>query len=379
MPGLHAIHAPSSAKRWINCTASATAISKLGIVDDEDEDSPSTLGTKAHDEIDRLLGSMNGATIGGGDFLAIAKPLDPNHFAAFGIGLFYDYVRQLVTASPGVVWVEQRVFLTNDIWGRLDFAHWDEVKRILTIVDYKNGYVPVEAGAEQLMVYAAAIIYTMQLRGVEWVRLVVVQPNDFRPVPRVKQHVITAAQLYDFANKAVTAATGPKTFTAGEHCRYCPLFGRCEATRDLLTQLSNLFARRVEDVPADMIEKFLICKKPIEDYFKNLEKHATKVELKTPGSIEGMKLVTSNTHRAWNDPAAARRFIVDRFGTDVLDIPSPAQVETLGVAKDEVNKMASKPEGGPVLAFAKDARKPFVRKTVQEMFATSIVGIQVPS
>ena len=352
----HATYAPSSAKRWMNCTASAMAISKIG---EQEEGEEAQVGTAAHDEIDRVLGHMNGLMWSQRN--CITTP-NPNHPAIEGIELFLDYVSQL---GVGRVWVEQRVTLTEQIWGRCDFAHWDESTGILTIVDYKNGYVPVEASSEQLSVYAAAIIYTMQLHGVRWVRLAVVQPHDWRPVPRVKQKVISADELYQFALKAAAIPDGPKSFKAGEHCRYCPLFGRCDASRDLLEQLAVVMQHPANKVPPSMIEPMLLCRKPVEDWFKGLSAYGAKLAQKGI-DVPGMVIVEGQKHRVWNDPVEARKLVIEKLGVDALDLPSPAQVESKGV---DVTDLAHRPEGGPALAFASDTRPRFKRKTAEEMFA----------
>jgi hypothetical protein len=76
----------------------------------------------------------------------------------------FDFVRRLMRRNDDQIWIEQRVRLTDEIWGRCDVAHWSPSTRVLTIVDYKNGYVGVDAEEnEQLRIYAAASIYTHNL------------------------------------------------------------------------------------------------------------------------------------------------------------------------------------------------------------------------
>ena len=163
----HAIYSPSSAHRWTQCTASAEAIAKLP---PQEEGEAAKEGTEAHEELERVL--KGGAP-------------DPEHPAAYIVSLTVNYVRQL---PPGELWVEQRVELTKHIWGRCDVAHYDPASQTLTVVDMKNGFVGVDAkDNEQLMIYAAASVFTHNLSA-KYFRLVVVQPRDFRPGPRVKQY-----------------------------------------------------------------------------------------------------------------------------------------------------------------------------------------------
>lgn len=358
----HAVFAPSSAHRWMECTASAEAIQAMRRVVPEDENEHAVAGTAAHEEIERCLEPVayfaNGCK---------PAPVNPDHPAAYGVSLVLDYVQQLQAAAlSSKMWIEQRVILTEQIWGRCDVAHWDPASETLTIVDYKNGYVGVDAEEnEQLQIYAAATIYTQKL-PVKYVRLVVIQPNDFRPLPRVKQHVMTVADLYEFATRAASVPGGPKVFKAGQGCTYCPLFGRCPATRDLLAQLSVAMQHTPDDVPLANRAIFSALAKPLTDWFKGADKTWTKDALsgKVP---EGMKLVTTASRRAWKDEAEARELVIKEKGVEYLEPPTPAQVEKLGVTIPE--GLIGTPPGGPALAFESDKRAPWVRKGVDEMFA----------
>lgn len=357
----HAVYAPSSAHRWTVCTASATAIAALG---EQEEGAEAAEGTRAHDEIERVLGPYSGDGLGwwleNPDTLI--APLDNDHPAAYGIALLLDYVRNL---PPGKLWIEQRVRLTDQIWGRCDVAHWDEASATLTIVDYKNGFVDVDAVEnEQLRIYGAGSIYTHKLPA-KWIRYVVVQPNSFMPVPRVKQWVESAEDLFAFASKVAAIPAGDLTFTAGEQCKYCPLFGRCPASQDVLLKLNVMLANPPDAVRPDQVATFMACKKPIEDWFKALDKAATKSALS--GKVPtGMKLVQTVKHRAWIDETTARAAILAAHGPNALDVPTPSQAEKLGGI--DVAALSSKPEGGPALAFESDKRPAWAPKSAAEMF-----------
>lgn len=364
----HAIYSPSSAKRWTNCTASAEAIAHLP---EQEEGEAAQEGTAAHDEIDRILRHLNGKIATPSDITAALAQLDTDHPAAYGISLMLNYIAQL---PAGRIYVEQRVELTPHIWGRADIQHWHEESATLTVPDYKNGYVGVDAEEnEQLQIYAAASIYTHNLPA-KWIRLVVVQPNDFRPVPRVKQWVTSADALFAFATRVAGIPKGPKEFKAGEHCRYCPLFGRCKPTSDLLANLSLAMQHEPGRVAPDQIAPFMVCRKPIEDYFKSLDKHATKLAL-GGAAVPGMKLVQTSKHRAWIDGDQARAMIFKHVGVEGLDVPTPAQAEKMKeLPAGWIEKNTIRPDGGPALAFESDKRATFERKSGAEMFAAVTGG-----
>src|SRR5437879_3436625 len=111
----HAVYAPSSAHRWTVCTASAQAIAALG---EQEEGDAAKKGTAAHEELERCLGTWNGMhTAVAGPFDDWIKPVDPDHPSAYAVALALAYVRGL---PAGKMWVEQRVHLTEQIWGRCD-------------------------------------------------------------------------------------------------------------------------------------------------------------------------------------------------------------------------------------------------------------------
>jgi hypothetical protein len=363
----HAVYAPSSAHRWMICTASATAIAQAGQLDSALGEDEREEGTQAHEEIERCLGPLcETRRCPKTGWQLEAFPVNPDHAAAYGVALVLDYVRQL---PPGRLWIEQRVRLTNEIWGRCDVAHFDDATGVLTIVDYKNGYVDVDAAEnEQLRIYGAGTIYTHQLAA-KWIRYVVVQPNSFLPVPRVKQWVESAESLFEFAKRAAAVPHGPLEFKAGEQCTYCPMFGRCPASRDILVQLGAVMAYAPDQVPADKVALFLTMQKPVKDWFENVNRAQLKAALS--GNVPaGMKLVTGVKHREWVDPNAARAAVVAKHGVDALDPPTPAQAEKLGGI--DVEKLSRKPEGGPVLALENDKRPPFKQKSAAEMFAGAL-------
>jgi hypothetical protein len=358
----HAVYAPSSAHRWIHCTASAEAIAQLG---EQEEGEEAAKGTQAHEEIERVLGPYSGDGLG----LWLEKPehlaVNPDHPAAYGVALVLDFVRQL---PPGTIWIEQRVRLTDKIWGRCDVCHWHPESATLTIVDYKNGFVNVEAEwNEQLRIYGAGSIYTHGL-PVKWVRYVVVQPNSILPVPRVKQWIESADDLFAFAQHAAAIPDGPKTFTAGEQCKYCPLFGRCPASADVLLKLGAMLANPPDTVRPEQVATFKACEKPIKDWFTALDKAQTKKALATGNPPPGMKLVTATKHRDWKDENAARAYIAVECGIEALSPPTPAQAEKL-VPKEWVEANSHRPPGAPVLAFESDKRPEFKRPSGVEMFA----------
>jgi hypothetical protein len=360
----HACYAPSSAHRWTVCTASAEAIAHLG---EQEEGEEAKAGTEAHSELERALRGDG---------------VDADHDAAYSVALALSYVKQL---PPGRTWIEERVALTAQIWGRLDFGHWYAEGATLTIVDLKQGFVdvsPIEN--EQLRIYAASLIQQFKLPA-QWIRYVIVQPHSIVPGPRVKQWsestdarwpvdptwIKPQEPFWLFVPRACAIPAGPKNFVAGEVCKYCPLFGRCPASQDVLLKLNVMLANSGDQVPAAQVKTFMACKKPIEDWFKGLDKAATKLAL-SGKHVPGMKLVQTVKHRAWKDEAAARATVVAAKGVDALKPPTPAQAEEMGV---DIAGLYEQPPGGPALAFESDKRAAWAPKSVEAMFG-AVTGVK---
>lgn len=348
----HAVYAPSSAHRWTVCTASAEAISRLP---EQESSEAAEEGTDAHEELERVL---SGGT--------------PNkdHPGAYGVALAVDYIRQL---PAGRTWIEERVTLTSDIWGRLDFGHWHEESLTVTVLDLKNGFVDVSPVQNpQTRTYGASLILQHKLPA-KWIRYAIVQPNSIVPGPRVKDWVESVDDLMEFATRAAAVPGGPKEFKVGEQCKYCPLFGRCPASQDVLAQLGAALCNAPEDVPPAQRALLKTCEKPISDWFKNADKAWLK-DAMTTAPAPGMKIVTTTTRRDWIDAAAARVEVVSTLGVDALDLPTPAQAEKLGMDKAKVAKLAAAPPGGPALALESDRRPEWVRKSAAEMFGSVLEG-----
>jgi len=358
----HAIWAPSMGDRWAEeggCTAAPLAIAQLP---EQESGEAAQKGTAAHEEIERCFGALNGEFVDPATMPI--EPVDPDHPSAYGVALMIAYVRGL---PPGRIWVEKRVHLTKHIHGTPDVRHWHEESATLTVPDYKDGFIGVDAMSAQFRIYAAGAIWPLDEPGLpaKWVRYACVQPNDFRPGPRVKQDVESIDALYAWIQRVAAIPNGPYEFRPGEHCRYCPLFGRCEPTRDLLAHLGVAMQHTPDEVPAATRATFLTLQKPIEDWFKGASKAWTK-DAMAGKAAPGLKLVQTMKHRAWKNEAEARRLILEKFGPDALDVPTPASVEKLGL---DVAALTERPDGGPALAFASDKRAEWRTKSASEMFA----------
>ena len=153
----HARFAPSSAHRWLNCTAGVDAASRY-------DDPPSEAGQEgsaAHFLLERCLVDGGQPSDHLGRTIVVKERGVERKFLvtrdmARDVALGVDTVRE-IASHPGVSGVEARVALERvdpDLWGTTDLWHWGQ-DGVLTIVDFKFGRRDVDVvGNEQLMIYA---------------------------------------------------------------------------------------------------------------------------------------------------------------------------------------------------------------------------------
>jgi hypothetical protein len=375
MNAAHAVHAPSSAKRWSKCPGSAQAIAAIDdYYEPEEEGEAATEGTQAHDEIDKMfkpLGSRSGEAdlVDISDFHNLVTPAPLDHPAAYGLRLVYDAVKKIIEQYGKVaMWVEQRVHLTQAIWGRCDIAIWVPSHRLLIILDYKNGMRAVDAeDNDQTGIYAAGTIKTQGIDPLH-IQHCIVQPNDWRHfVPRVKWWTEGRAAL-DLRTIEWITAVGQTFLKAGEHCRDCPLFGTCDPSVDLLTQFGAVIAGLVNpaNVRPEQVAMFFSLQKPIEDQIKAFKKAWSDAATKGNKAPAGMKFVAEEGRRKWTNEQEAWKRLGYPDAPEWMKLPTPSQAEELGIKVDDI---ASKGKPFKVLAPESDKRKPWTGPEAGKMFA----------
>lgn len=350
----HAIFAPSAAHRWLEggCTAYPEAAARLP---QEESGEHAERGTFVHKAIEmHLTGELPDPYL---------EPRLEEDEAA-NVLSFAAFVDQF---GEGKRWIEHRLMFNPEVWGTADFIHWAPSLRMLSIVDYKNGFVDVPVfNNAQLLTYGAAALRRLTVDP-DFIRFVIYQPNSIAPVPRFKQWVATREQVENHAVRIEEILKSPRVFKAGEHCRYCPLFGKCDATQDLLQQLAPMLVQSPGEVSDDMLAAYLALRRPIDDWFKALEKDG--LQRLATRKIPGVAMGASNKHRVWTDDNLVVSALVDRFGAKGVKPVSPSQAEKLG-AKDLVEQYSTKPRGEPILVFEDDPRANLVpTRDVAKVFA----------
>jgi hypothetical protein len=272
-------------------------------------------------------------------------------------------------------------WLDEDLGGTTD---WYAVQPfgLLVLVDYKNGFWPVEVeGNKQLMHYAVGLVHLHP--DCEEVEIVIVQPNAQHEDGPVRRWRTTAAAIRafgQFLKDSADATRDPNAKrVAGKHCSFCDATVGCEENMSLAAEKAGLDFAGIPDeldVPSDAnsnwdpvrIARYLEWIPFIDARNRAVEAHAQRAaEAGTP--IPGNKLVRKKTNRVYTideedviEKARKLGATDDDLFTE-RKLKGPAQLEKLGDTKEAkakfkalVKEIADKPEGGLTLAPESDPR-----------------------
>jgi hypothetical protein len=148
----------------------------------------------------------------------------------------------------------------TDCWGTPDLWFWDEAQRLLTIPEYKYGYMIVdEFENEQLLGQAQGIMDTCPHVKPLRIKFVIVQPYGYVS-QKVRPWEITIDEFPEFIKPVIDAVADGVTTHAGPHCLYCPareICGTFQAAASKVVAFSGM-AEAVALTPAQMGAEYTI-------------------------------------------------------------------------------------------------------------------------
>ena len=357
----HAPFSPSASERWLACPGSWAEEQKYP----DRSSAAAEEGTFAHSIASRCLltGTDPDELIGtaGGGFVV-------DEDMAEHLRDYVDYCAEL--QRGGLIdgpWIEERVRVSADCWGTLDFAVLTADK-VLEVVDLKFGrgvYVDPHENSQGKL-YALGCVETLGLEklDVRKVRVHMFQPRHHEAADN-EPFEVCVAELRRWermeVNPAIELAQSddpPKR--SGDHCRFCRALPHCnQAHKDTMKRALQLLpgSHEVVDLPSVDTEKLaevLTLAPRLRRLLDACEQEAT-ARVTRGDTVPGYKLVRKVTRRRWADKEKAEAKLALVLGEDAYkrDVISPAQAEKLGL---DVSNLTEKPLGDLTIAPETDKR-----------------------
>jgi len=214
------------------------------------------------------------------------------------------------------------------IAARPDLVIYDAKANKLTVIDYKTGYVPVEAeGNEQLKIYAHAFCAKHKLTPASIEGVII--------SPRLSTVEYTEIQ-YDpdfFENLRAELQKREGRFIVGAHCKNCAALTTCKLFRETAVKYYEPHLRDGLTSRPEEWQKLIAIARPAKKFFEEILDEA-KNYLEMGGALDGVGLTKSAGRRAWFREITPEE-IAEKIGVppakliDPPKIKSPAQAEKL--------------------------------------------------
>ena len=318
-----------------------------------------------------------------------------------------DYVQHRDSELGGVTVTTEspsnpgQFFGRSDWWGTCDITLQGLDSPILEVIDYKDGFMYVDAkDNSQLTAYAGgkleAICRPLQLgthehpdNPIKTVRMTIIQPKIAKqPIRFVEMTATEVWQACIALNAAAEATDKPDApLCAGDWCQWCKHKENCperaakglEGVGMMVESSSPLFETLqkdqlpVSEMPAIKIAAILDAKPMIEALLKNVSEEAEK-RLKAGEDVPGYTMAAGKGKNVWKDDLemvekklAGMRFLkADIYPTSFV---SPAQaLKKKDLTERQIQRIKEELieyiEGSP-----KVVKSNFKRQTADEMFA----------
>lgn len=369
----HALYAPSSMKRIINCHGSVAASAEF----DEKTNDYAEEGTECHEAAAAILNGESWDK-------AVKDLTEEQEWIVEEYTTYcFDLIDRLIEkyGKKNVkVWVETRVRSSRR---RFQNNHGTADLRILAgrtlaVIDLKAGFVEVPLGTPedpnpQLANYGWLSIEHDDLWDeIDNVRLTIVQP-------RVREKPITITmtpeQLEEFAQKIAEAIriieSGDVSRNAGDWCKYCLAKGACSTLREATVAKAKI---RFDDIkqarnysPEELIE-ILDEAEIIQTHIDGVRMHVLNEMMKGRLKGRGWKLVGKRPVAKWLDHDKVVDYLFKSLAVDasIAFKPkplTPLQLETAlkhaKIPKFDLSPYFEKKSSGPTLARESDKREEY--------------------
>ena len=406
----HSELSPSSSSRWCSCPGSMIYIDLPEQVKDYTAE-----GTKAHDlaayclnegvYAEHLMGftDSSGKVQQADDKTMVSNV---NEYLSVCYSLSEDNLIKMIEQSIDL----SKVYGIPEQFGRADFITYDPEEKLLTVIDYKNGYTKVSAKEnKQGISYALGAVDSVKSFGeVEKIKIVIVQPAiKSCDVWECTRSIADSVYLKAFRKAARRAwdiladykmhkkePDGSNFTPSEENCRFCKGKGVCKAlAKANLDSISDDLAELIEVNPEktpEVIEQAVenvtgLSNEQLSTIYSNIGLISNWInavqgivlqKLIAGESIPGYKAVLGSAgNRKWSDDNEVEKIMKSlRLKKDEMysfKIISPAKAEKL--LKSNPRKWARldeqiiRGEPKPVIVPEADKRPAYVDKIDEEI------------
>lgn len=391
----HAEYAPSSAKRWCNCSASV----QMSKDADDSANMYTAEGSLAHEIcaltiLNDSITPQNLEELVGDTYMIDDFEIEVTEEMIEAVMVYVNtIVRDMKELGltyenyASCMSVEKRVTITEDCNGTSDLYLAVPFSK-LVVYDFKYGAgVPVDVDDNyQMKCYAVGAMLDYEQGAdsyMDVVELVIIQPRARHKDGTVRRWETTRDKILEFKVEIENCIEKCKkedvSFKDGDWCRWCPgkhkcpeLFGETNSIAKTAFDVVETGNDTLLAITDKQIIQMLDKKGTIEGFLKSIYNHALG-KLKEGETLEGYKLVRGRATRSWYDAEAVEAKFEDQLDGDTLftkKFISPAQMETelkkAGIcatkkeAVEMIVSMVNPGEGKISLAPAHDKRQGLV-------------------
>lgn len=346
---------PSGVSYWANCTAAplfATLYKRPPPLPGEDD--AANEGTCAAWVADEVIAADADLC---SDMLGMAHPGNGWVVDDPMVTHIQGYV-DMIRAEGGLISSERFVRLSDRVAGTLDNSA-AMADGVLRVRDLKYGFKLIEAWADQLVIYAGALVAEILENGgvVREVWTEIYQPRGHHPDGIHRKHKWTVAELFERCNwlamRAEECYKPNPVATPGPHCINCDAATGCVALAATTSNMVSLVQdTRYRDLSGAQLGARLTYIKEVK---KTVDALAAAIETETLARRMGGEYIPDwglkerTGHAKFKMPRDVVKAICGVDPVKTVEM-SPAELRAAGVKKSVVDSMTWKPPIGHKLA-----------------------------